>query len=294
MGQRASEVQTRLATVAGFGDLVNAMRGIAAARAQRARGLIAGVNAYAATIATAMGRALALLPPGDALPGAAEGKPVLWLLFCAEQGFNGGYSERVLEALPGTGGPRVLLFGTQGVRIARSRALAPEATAPLLAHADAVVGTGERLHAMLLDALARQPAASVEMVYGELEASSRFTVRRHRLLPLELDALRVAPAHAPLVHESPAELLDALMREYVSARLAQAVLHSHAAENLSRLQAMAAAHENITHMTDTLQAEERRLRQEAITAEVVELAAGLRFSADDMADGDASAASPNA
>ena len=39
---------------------------------------------------------------------------------------------------------------------------------------------------------------------------------------------------------------------------------------------MAAAHENVAKMGEALQAELRQRRQEAITAEVVELAAGLR------------------
>lgn len=285
MEQRAAEVQTRLATVAGFGDLVNAMRGIAAARAQRARSLIEGVNAYARTVADAMGQVLSLLPEEEApAAGAHRAGPTLWLLWGAEQGFNGGYTEQVLAALPtgSTDGPpqRMLVFGAQAQRMARSRGLAIEASASLVAHADAVVACSERLHSLLLEALSRQPACSVEMVYGELVTANQFKISRHRLLPLDLDTLRQPGRSAPLVHESPQRLLDGLAGEYVSARLAQAVLHSHAAENLSRLQAMAAAHENIGRMSESLQADERRLRQEAITAEVVELAAGLRSLSD--------------
>ena len=285
MEQRAAEVQTRLATVAGFGDLVNAMRGIAAARAQRARSLIEGVNAYARTVADAMGQVLSLLPEEEApAAGAHRAGPTLWLLWGAEQGFNGGYTEQVLAALPTgstDGSPqRMLVFGAQAQRMARSRGLAIEASASLVAHADAVVACSERLHSLLLEALSRQPACSVEMVYGELVTANQFKISRHRLLPLDLDTLRQPGRSAPLVHESPQRLLDGLAGEYVSARLAQAVLHSHAAENLSRLQAMAAAHENIGRMSESLQADERRLRQEAITAEVVELAAGLRSLSD--------------
>lgn len=284
MDRTAADVQARLATTQGFGELVNALRGMAAARSERARARIAGADAYSRTVAAAIGQALALLPESDApAPSSTDHRPghstgeALWLVFGAEQGFNGGYTERVLDALPtGTPAVRTVLLGEQAKHIAHVRGLKIEAHAPLVAHADAVIPTSERLRSLLLATLAKRPAASVELLFGEMGAGNHFELRRQRLLPLDLATLRAAPEQAPRVHQKPAELLDLLAGEYVSARLARATLHSHACENLARLSAMAAAHENITKMGSTLQDELRRLRQEAITAEVVELAAGLR------------------
>ncbi|MCB1980233.1 MAG: F0F1 ATP synthase subunit gamma [Burkholderiaceae bacterium] len=280
MNRTAAEAQAQFLTTQSFGGLVNALRGMAAARTERARTRIAGADAYSRTVAAAIGQALALLPAERAPPSAATGKSsdeVLWLVFGAEQGFNGGYTERVLDALPADAeSARIVLLGEQAQRIARVRSLPIEARASLVAHAGAVIPASERLRSLLLDTLAKRPAASVELLFGELGAGKHFALRRQRLLPLDLDTLRAAPAHAPRVHQPPAELLNLLAGEYVTARLARAVLHSHAVENLARLSAMAAAHKNVARMGDALQAELRQLRQEAITAEVVELAAGLR------------------
>lgn len=280
MDRTAAEVQARLATTQSFGGLVNAMRGMAAARTARARTRIAGADAYSRTVAAAIGQALALLPADDAAAPTSTGThtdEVLWLVFGAEQGFNGGYTEKVLDALPATSpAVRIVLLGEQAKRIAHVRRLRIEAHAPLVAHADAVIPASERLRSLLLETLAERPAASVELLFGELGAGNHFQLRRQRLLPLDLATLRAAPTQAPRVHQPPAELLNLLAGEYVTARLARAVLHSHAAENLARLSAMAAAHENVEKMGESLQAELRQRRQEAITAEVVELAAGLR------------------
>ena len=280
MNRTAADVEARLATTQGFGELVNALRGMAGARAERARTRIAGADAYSRTVAAAIGQALALLPVGDAAASASTSTntgEVLWLVFGAEQGFNGGYTESVLDALPASAPTaRIVLLGEQAKRIAHVRRLNIEAHAPLVAHADAVISASERLRTLLLATLARKPAASVELLFGEMGAGNRFEVRRQRLLPLDLATLRAAPEYAPRVHQKPAELLNLLAGEYVSARLARATLHSHACENLARLSAMAAAHDNIMKMDNTLQDELRLLRQEAITAEVVELAAGLR------------------
>ncbi|MBW7831868.1 MAG: F0F1 ATP synthase subunit gamma [Simplicispira suum] len=280
MNRTAAEVQARLATTQSFGGLVSALRGMAAARTERARTRIAGADAYSRTVAAAIGQALALLPANAAAARTSTGDgsdDVLWLVFGAEQGFNGGYTERVLDALPTTKPTtRIVLLGEQAKRIAHVRRLPIEAHAPLVAHAGAVIPASERLRSLLLDTLARKPAASVELLFGELGAGNHFELRRQRLLPLDLDTLRAAPAQAPRVHQPPAELLHLLAGEYVTARLARAVLHSHAVENLARLSAMAAAQENVAKLGESLQAELRQLRQEAITAEVVELAAGLR------------------
>ena len=275
MEQRAAELQARLATVATFGELVDAMRGVAAARIQRARALLEGANAYADAVTRAMAQALALMP---AQPTAAREPPAasLWLVFCAEQGFNGGFSETVLAAAAEAGATRVLLIGSRGLRAARQRGLEPEAFVPLIAHAQAVVSAAERLRGALAQALGKRAASTVELVHAEMTLGQRYAVHRHRLLPPERPTLIAVGRSAPLVHLPPARLFDELVIEYVAARLAQALLHSHAAENAARLQAMVAAHDHVARMADDFRADERRLRQEAITAEIVELSAGLR------------------
>jgi F-type H+-transporting ATPase subunit gamma len=275
MEQRAAELQAREATVAAFGDLVNAMRGVAAARAQRARTLLQGADAYATTVADALAQALPLTAPHRLRSEARAGRPVL-ILFCAEQGFNGGFSEQVLAAATGAHEARVLLLGSQGLRLARARGIEPEWSAPSIAHAEAAVGASAGLHAALAQALARRLAPSVSIVAAELQDGHRYTIVRRRLLPLDLATMRRAQGPAPTVHLAPLRLIDELTFEYVAAQLAQALLHSHAAENVARLQAMAAAHDNVARMLETLQGDERRLRQAAITAEIIELAAGLR------------------
>ncbi len=69
-------------------------------------------------------------------------------------------------------------------------------------------------------------------------------------------------------------LLDALTPDYLHAQLCRAALHSFAAENEARMEAMAAAHNQTERQLASLQATQRRVRQEEITAEIIELAAG--------------------
>ena len=70
MTERLADIGARIDGIRQLGAVVNAMRGIAAARAQQARSQLIAVDSYAATIAVAIGRALALVP--SARPGSAR------------------------------------------------------------------------------------------------------------------------------------------------------------------------------------------------------------------------------
>jgi F-type H+-transporting ATPase subunit gamma len=69
-------------------------------------------------------------------------------------------------------------------------------------------------------------------------------------------------------------LLARLAEEYIFAELCEAALTAFAAENEARVAAMSSAKGNLENMRSDLQALERQIRQEEITAEVVELANG--------------------
>ncbi len=66
MTERLADISARIDGIRQLGTVVNAMRGIAAARAQQARSQLVAVDSYAATIAAAIGRTLALASPAAA------------------------------------------------------------------------------------------------------------------------------------------------------------------------------------------------------------------------------------
>ena len=77
---------------------------------------------------------------------------------------------------------------------------------------------------------------------------------------------------------APDVLLERLAAEYVYAQLCQAAMHAFVAENEARMVAMMAAKTNTETKLAALSQRERQLRQEEITTEIVELAAGAEAS----------------
>jgi F-type H+-transporting ATPase subunit gamma len=77
-----------------------------------------------------------------------------------------------------------------------------------------------------------------------------------------------------LLNLTPKILLAGLTADYLHAQLCHAALHAFAAENEARIAAMAAARDQVARQLSDLRVSERMVRQEEITAEVIELAAG--------------------
>ena len=79
---------------------------------------------------------------------------------------------------------------------------------------------------------------------------------------------------APLTTLAPRHLLESLAAEYVYAQLCEAATHAFEAENQARMMAMVSAKTNVETKLAGLVQREHRLRQEEITSEIIERAAG--------------------
>ena len=105
-----------------------------------------------------------------------------------------------------------------------------------------------------------------------------------RLLPLEIEETEEESPSGPLpqyeFEPGPAEVLDALMPQYVAARIYYAMLEAAAAELASRRRAMKAATDNANDLLETLTREANNARQAEITQEISEIVGGANALAD--------------
>jgi F-type H+-transporting ATPase subunit gamma len=275
MTERLADIGARIAGIRQLGAVVNAMRGIAAARAQQARAQLVAVDTYAASIAAAVGRALSLAPPARPDHGRAGAQTGL-VLFCAEQGFAGAFSERVLDAAGAAlHTANLFLIGTRGLMSIAERGVKPEWTAPMPAHAPGIPQLADRVATAIYASLASRRMDRLEVIHTQWHPGHPTTVERHTLFPFDPAAFpRPASGTVPLLDLAPEALITGLTADYMHALLCRAALHAFAAENEARMQAMSAARSQVSRQLADLQATERRVRQEEITAEVIELAAG--------------------
>lgn len=278
MSGRLNDVTTHLDTTRELGLVVTAMRGIAAARSREAQQHLPGIRAYADVIGTAIGEALALVDAAarpDGSPTRAQRH--LRIVLCAEQGFAGSFSERVLALALESHEPSsdiVFLVGERGLTLAAEQAMVPAWSASMAVHPDAMPSLAgsiaDALYAQLDDAVATR----VTLVHGLPGGPEAQPVVSRLLLPFDYSRFPVAShPQPPRITLPPARLMANLAEEYLYAELYEALMLSFAAENEARMRAMMATQANIEQRRDDLQAEFRRLRQEEITEEIIELSA---------------------
>jgi F-type H+-transporting ATPase subunit gamma len=280
MAERLVDLVTRIENVRQLQAVVTAMRGIAASRAQKGRSLLAGIDAYSNVISRAIGQALSLLPLDIATaPPLRRARPGL-ILFCAEQGFAGAFSERVLDAAAGDlDGAMSLVVGTRGAVVANERGIKPAWSAPMATRVEAILSFANRLADALYGYVAAGTIAKVDILFSRSVSGSGIHIDRHSLLPIDFRRFaRPVEKQAPLTTLAPQLLLERLTAEYVYAQLCEAAMHAFEAENQARMMAMASAKTNIETKLAALSQRERQLRQQEITTEIVQLVAGAEAS----------------
>jgi F-type H+-transporting ATPase subunit gamma len=273
MVEDLATVRGRIRGVRQLDAVIGAMRGIAAAHAQQSRALLPGFGAYAEVIAQAIAQALRSRDD-DAHCGIGNAGTAR-IVFCAEQGFVGGFAEHVLEAAAARGPADSFLVGSRGLLLAASHGLMPVWQSAMATQAGSIAGLCIRIAEALYERMATQRIGAVEVVFPAWTAGVGFGVTCRSLLPLDTRRFGVVPAGTPPLTTLPPEvLLPRLAEEYVFASLCEAAMHAFVAENEARAAAMVRARSKVQDMLGELTLEEHRVRQEAITAELVELAAG--------------------
>jgi F-type H+-transporting ATPase subunit gamma len=279
MSGKLSEVESRIGTVHQLEAVITAMRGSAAARSREARSRLDGIRAYAAAVGAAIGQALALAPESDPQrrkPQSPERHVVIVL--SSEQGFAGTFNERVLDAAERhlkAKGSELLIVGDRGAMVAAERGLVFDWSAPMVAHAQEVPLLASRITDALYSRLEKDQARRMTVIHAVPAPSASIEVVERTLLPFDFARFKIVPRLIlPITTLPPEQLLAELAEEYVYAELCEEVMLSFAAENEARMAAMIAARSNVARKLDELVASFRRLRQEEITGEIIELSAG--------------------
>ena len=121
--------------------------------------------------------------------------------------------------------------------------------------------------------------SQVFLVYNEFKSVISQRVVVEQLLPIPRLNEEQSPALANvdfLFEPTPDELLRVLLPFHVSVQIARALLESAAAEHAARMQAMDSATRNAKDMVDRLTLYMNKVRQAAITREIIEVVSGAQ------------------
>ncbi len=269
--EQLAGIRAHISATRQLDNVFTAMRGLAAARSRDAQRSLEGVRSYAQAVGAAIQAALPFAPTDP--PQHADMEKRIVLAFCSEQGFAGAFDERVLRAAARAGSKaRLYVVGHKGKASATERGLTVAWSTPMAAHAIDATAVAERIADALYDDVATGAATQVTLVHMAPATLPELEIVTRPLIPLDLARFPTPTSLAPpLFNLSPRQLLSTLAEEYVFAELCEATLLSYASENFARMQAMTSARSNVRKTLDELTARHRRLRQEQITEELLEL-----------------------
>jgi len=110
---------------------------------------------------------------------------------------------------------------------------------------------------------------------GQAALSSGLSTEEADTTEMDEEAKKFGTADVDYIYEQPpAEMLASLLPRYVATELYHAMIESVAAEHAARMTAMDSASKNASDMIDTLTLNMNRVRQAAITNEIIEIVSG--------------------
>jgi F-type H+-transporting ATPase subunit gamma len=273
MADELTAIRARIHGVQQLDTVIGAMRGIASAHAQQSRTFLPGFRTYAEVVAQAIASALRLRNVAEPMPATAVRRARV--VFCAEQGFVGPFAERILDEVADRPAAEHLLIGSRGAALARTRKMPCAWQAPMATQVHGVAPLCIRIAAALYEVIASRRISAVEVAYPLWTSGEGMRVVCQSLLPLDEQRFRALPVSMPPLSTLPTEILLAgLAEEYVYASLCEAAMHAFVAENEARAAAMVRARSKLQDILAELGLSEHRVRQAAITAELIELVGG--------------------
>ena len=285
------DFRRRIRSVKNTQQITRAMKFIAAARLRRAQETAVSLRPYASGIREILRSAMSRIENPEQFPLLTQRpeEKVLVLVTSGERGLCGAFNANVLRRAfdflrEKTGKSVEVITLAKKSRDAfrkRSWKIAAEYV-DVTSRAD--LGKAKEIAAEVMKIYESGGADSVYLIYNEFKNVMMQTLRVEKLLPLERSALGEHEKGAPpassadavdYIYEQPAaEIFNKLVPRYVEMQIYRMIAESSAAEHAARMTAMESATSNASDVIDALTLHMNKVRQAAITREIIEVVSG--------------------
>jgi F-type H+-transporting ATPase subunit gamma len=286
------DFRRRIRSVKNTQQITRAMKFIAAARLRRAQETALSLRPYAGGVREILRSAMSRIENLERFPLLAERaeERVLVLVTAGERGLCGAFNANVLrrafEFLAEKKGKDIEVIAiskkSRDAFRKRSWKISREYI-DVTSRAD--LAKAREIAAEVMKAYEAGAADSVYLIYNEFKNVMMQTLRVEKLLPLDRQALAaqlkggtVASSSGEgvdYIYEQPAaEIFGKLIPRYVEMQIYRMLAESSAAEHAARMTAMESATSNASDVIDALTLHMNKVRQAAITREIIEVVSG--------------------
>jgi len=301
------DLRRRIRAVKSTQQITKAMKMISASKLRRAQDRVVGARPFALQMQRVLNSLASRVDPSShpllaerdpAAPGsgsAGADPKVLLIVVTADKGLCGGFNTNIIKAasafINSAGSPVALgLVGRKGRDFFKRRGFEIRVEEigifQRVKYADA-----KRIAEAAIEEFTSGRVSKVFIVYNEFKSVMQQRVVTEQLLPIPKQLLGSDPRttqggqtpKAPVLGDvdyiyepGPARILGELLPKHIEIQVYRALLESAAAEHAARMTAMDAATKNSGEIIDTLTLYMNKVRQAAITREIIEVVSGAQ------------------
>ncbi len=287
--QTLEALQRQMASAADLHTVVKTMKTLAAVNIRQYEQAVEALAVYNRTVTLGLHVLLSHRPAPVGRAAAPPDSRLGALVFGSDQGMCGALNEQIvahaLQAMDVLGAaPEARTIAVVGARVAAHFEAVGQPLAACFAVPGALTGITPLVQDLVLHLESWHRHRHLErlyLFYSQPLAGAAFRPHTVQLWPAQqawhsLLAMDAWPSRVlPTFTMDWERLFAALMRQYLFVALHRACAESLASEHASRLAAMQRAEKNINERLAELQAQFRQQRQQAITAELLDIVAGF-------------------
>jgi F-type H+-transporting ATPase subunit gamma len=283
------DLRRRVRAVKNTQQITKAMKMVAASKLRRAQERIMNARPYAVQMQRVLSSVASRVDPS--LHPLLENRPIgpasrtLVIIVTADKGLCGSFNTNIIKAggVFITGSPQPCTLGLVG---RKGRDYFARRGFEVLYEE---IGLFQRLKYADAQAIARTAIEAfvsgrvdrVMLIYNEFKSVMTQRVVVNQLLPIAREEVEGAPVAADnqidyLYEPGPAQILDDLLPRYIEVQVYRALLESNAAFFAAQMTAMDTATKNSGDMIASLTLYMNKVRQAAITREIIEVVSGAQ------------------
>ena len=289
------ELRRRIRSFKNSQQITRAMKFVAAARLRRAQESALAARPYAHELARVLKSTMARIQePQHPLLERREEKTALAIVLTGERGLAGAFNSNILrkanEFFRANRGKKIVTIpvGKKG-RDSLKKAGFEFAGEWVNVLSRVEFKTAREIAKLATDLYAEKKVDAVYIVFSEFKTVMSVNLTLDKLLPIEAireeggsdhgkENEKKPEAQVDYIYEQPeAELLDKLLPRYVETQILRAMLESSASEYAARMTAMEAATKNAGEVIEALTLYMNKVRQAAITKELIEIVSGAAY-----------------
>ena len=275
------DIRRRIRSVKNTQQITKAMKMVSAAKLRRAQDAMFAARPYARKMMEVLSSMAARAEEtAHPLLEQREGERILLVLVTADKGLCGGFNANIIRTAvrfledKRPDAVELELLGRKGRDYFRRRQYRVRSEQIGLFQA-LRFDAAQTIARDLIKAFVDREVDQIYLIYNEFKSVIQQKITVERLLPIPRPAVSAQePAFDYIYEPGPEKIFAQLLPKHVEVQVWRALLESAAAEHGARMAAMDAASRNAGEMIDRLTLYMNKVRQAAITKEIIEVVSG--------------------